>query len=275
MNADPTSRLPEAEDFRAECQSIYELLRDAPDWVWDEPTGFKGWTAIDVLAHLHKFNEGAALTLESDDAFARFTAGFRRAVDGGMSGAEYTRIWAEIESGPELLERWRRYADVLADLYLDLDPRRRVPWARGVTMSARSCISARQMETWAHAQAVFDVMGVERVDADRLRNVAVIGVNTYGWTFVNRGLEPPADRPFVNLVAPSGAVWTWNDPASSGSIAGSATEFCQVVAQTRNVLDTSLAVQGEAARAWMSIAQCFAGAPSDPPPPGTRRRRQV
>jgi uncharacterized protein (TIGR03084 family) len=275
MNADPTPRLPEAEDFRAECQAIYELLRDAPERVWDEPTGFKGWTAIDVLAHLHKFNEAAAVTLEGDGAFAKFTAGYKQAIAGGMTGAEYTRIWAEVRSGPELLERWRAYADVLADLYRDVDPRRRVPWANGPGMSARSCISARQMEAWAHAQAIFDVMGVERVDTDRLRNIAVIGVNTFGWTFVNRGLEPPADKPFINLAAPSGAVWSWNDSASPSSITGPATEFCQVVAQTRNVLDTSLSVQGEAARAWMSIAQCFAGVPSDPPPPGARRRRQV
>ena len=51
---------------------------------------------------------------------------------------------------------------------------------------------------------------------------------------------------------------------------GSATEFCQVVTQTRALADTSLRVEGEVARRWMAIAQCFAGPVSDPPEPGTR-----
>ena len=38
-------------------------------------------------------------------------------------------------------------------------------------MSARSSISARLMETWAHGQAVYDRLGVVRVDTDRIRNI--------------------------------------------------------------------------------------------------------
>jgi uncharacterized protein (TIGR03084 family) len=79
-------------------------------------------------------------------------------------------------------------------------------------------------------------------------------------------------RPYVRLDAPSGAVWEWNDPDQPDRVEGDATEFCQVVTQTRNVADTGLRIQGETARRWMSIAQCFAGAVADPPPPGTRFR---
>jgi len=53
-------------------------------------------------------------------------------------------------------------------------------------------------------------------------------------------------------------------------VAGDATEFCQVVTQTRNVADTRLDVKGETAVRWMAMAQCFAGPPEDPPEPGTR-----
>jgi hypothetical protein len=49
----------------------------------------------------------------------------------------------------------------------------------------------------------------------------------------------------------------------------------EVVTQVRNVADTKLAVTGESARRWMSIAQCFAGAAADPPPPGTRFRQST
>jgi len=76
----------------------------------------------------------------------------------------------------------------------------------------------------------------------------------------------------VELTAPSGVLWTWNEP-SDERVSGSATEFCQVVTQTRNVADTKLEVTGAVAREWMSMAQCFAGAAREPPPPGTRFRK--
>jgi uncharacterized protein (TIGR03084 family) len=77
--------------------------------------------------------------------------------------------------------------------------------------------------------------------------------------------------PYVELTAPSGAVWTWNDPASSDSVRGSAEEFCMVVTQVRHVDDTALVATGDAARAWMDLAQCFAGPPEPGPEPGERK----
>ena len=54
------------------------------------------------------------------------------------------------------------------------------------------------------------------------------------------------------------------------TVEGPATDFCQVVAQTRGIADVSLSITGKAATAWMSQAQCFAGPPNDPPAPGSR-----
>jgi uncharacterized protein (TIGR03084 family) len=131
------------------------------------------------------------------------------------------------------------------------------------------------METWAHAQEIYDLLGIERIDKDRIKNIVVLGINTFGWTFKNRGLEIPGDVPYLELVAPSGEIWQWNqDSRNSNAIRGSATEFCQVVAQTRNIADTRLEVQGDVARHWMSIAQCFAGPPEEPPAPGSRGPRR-
>ena len=44
--------------------------------------------------------------------------------------------------------------------------------------------------------------------------------------------------------------------------------------QVRNINDTSLKVTGNIAKKWMSIAQCFAGPPEDPPKVGTRYTRK-
>jgi uncharacterized protein (TIGR03084 family) len=137
-------------------------------------------------------------------------------------------------------------------------------------MRPRMFATARQMETWAHGSEIYDLLGVRRVETDRLKNVAAIGVRTFGWTFANRKLEAPSPQPYVRLASPSGATWTWNAPQRDHVIEGSALEFCQVVTQVRNVADTRLTVVGEPARRWMAIAQCFAGPPEDPPAPGSR-----
>ena len=116
-------------------------------------------------------------------------------------------------------------------------------------------------------------MGRERpAAAARLRNIAEIGVRTFGWAYRNRGLDVPPLVPSVRLAAPSGEAWTWETAGTPDSVEGPALDFCQVVTQTRNVADTSLTVTGDTARHWMSIAQCFAGPPETPPAKGTRFR---
>ena len=130
--------------------------------------------------------------------------------------------------------------------------------------------TARFMETWAHGQEIYDLKQRARTHTDRIKNVAVIGMKTFGWTFVNRGLEVPGPPPYVRLVAQSGAIWEWNEPSESEFVRGDAVDFCQVVTQGRSVTDTQLEVVGEISTRWMSIAQCFAGGPVDPPKPGER-----
>jgi uncharacterized protein (TIGR03084 family) len=142
-------------------------------------------------------------------------------------------------------------------------------------MSARSSITARLMETWAHGQEVYDVLGVERIDSDRIKNIVVLGVNTYAWTYLVRKQEPLGPMPFVKLTSPSGEVWTFGEDDGANRVEGLASEFCQVVTQTRNVKDTALRVSGPVAEDWMSKAQCFAGGRNDPPAPGTRFRSPV
>jgi uncharacterized protein (TIGR03084 family) len=160
----------------------------------------------------------------------------------------------------------------MADRFVLAEPRKRVKWF-GPDMSVLSSISARLMETWAHGQALYDLFSKTRVDTDRIKNIAIIGINTFGWTFANRGIEPPRVRPNVRLSAPSGALWEWLQADSDDLIEGAAVEFCQVVAQTRNIADTALKVTGQTATTWMAIAQCFAGLPQNPPPPGVRFRQ--
>ena len=77
--------------------------------------------------------------------------------------------------------------------------------------------------------------------------------------------------PHLKLTAPSGADWEYGEDDGENRIKGPAVAFAPVVAQTRNVADTDLRVAGPVAAEWMANAQCFAGPPETPPPPGARR----
>jgi uncharacterized protein (TIGR03084 family) len=137
-------------------------------------------------------------------------------------------------------------------------------------MSARSFATARIMEVWAHGQDIFDALQIRREPTDRLQHIAHMGVATFGWSFMNRQMEIPDAEVRVELRAPSGDRWTWGPENATNQIKGSAQDFCLVITQRRNVVDTQLAVTGDTAAQWMTIAQAFAGPPADPPEPGSR-----
>ena len=260
--------LQQAIDFRDESEALHGLLEPLSNDDFERPTLFKGWTINDVIGHLHMWNWAADLSLQDGDAFMAWMAtALKSFASGGLR--EFERSWLNGRQGKALLKEWRAFYLPMSDRFAAAEPKTRVKWA-GPDMSVRSSITARLMETWAHGQAVYDLLGQERQDTDRIRNIAQLGINTFGWTFKNRGLPIPPNPPSVRLTAPSGDIWEWNTDNTTDSVEGSATEFCQVVAQTRNIADTHLVVSGDVAVQWMAIAQCFAGPPQDPPVAGSR-----
>lgn len=269
--------MQQADDFRQESRALAAILKDLPEAGFHQPTQFKNWTIDHVLGHLHLFNAAAEASLTGAEAFAAFIAPVQRDMQAGKAILDCQFPWLDGLSGRALCEAWQSGAERCADAFAEAEPKQRLKWI-GPDMSALSSVTARQMETWAHGQEIFDFLGIERQEQDRVRNIAHLGVVTYGWSFRNRGLVVPEPAPWVQLTGPSGAVWEWNTPeqgaAGAGWIKGSAVEFAQVVTQVRNVGDTALVVSGESAQKWMQIAQCFAGAPEEPPVTGTRFRWQ-
>ena len=264
--------MQQADDFLEESEALHELLKDLDEPDFDRATEFKGWTLNNVIRHLHVWNLAADLSLTDEAGFDAFYAQVGKNNSGGLPAFE--EKYLEGLSGQELLGTWQASFRTVADHFRSADPSQRVKWA-GPSMSARSSITARLMETWAHGQEVYDELGVKRRNADRIRNIVVLGNNTYGWTYAVRGEEPPSPVPHLVLTAPSGEIWTYNEPSNSERIEGLAEEFCQVVTQVRNIADTELKVVGEIAADWMSKAQCFAGPPETPPAPGVRRIRET
>lgn len=258
--------MQQAEDFRAESRALHDCVAGVPAARFSEATQFKGWGIHDVLQHLHFWNRMAFLQLEDEAELVRLLKAM--AAPGGSMRAFETEQLDGL-AGKALVEAWERQFEVTADRFAAADPKARLKWA-GPDMSARSSITARLMETWAHGQEVYDDLGLVRKNEDRIGSIVTLGVNTFAWTYATRRQTPPGEMPHLVLRAPSGAVWTYGTVSEAERIEGLAEEFCQVVTQVRNIADTRLIVTGPVAADWMSKAQCFAGPPTEPPRPGTR-----
>ena len=251
-------------DLQAEHGALDSVVSDLDDVAWTTPTPAEGWTVADQIGHLTFFDERARLAVTSREAFTTELTDAAGDVDAYIAG--HLRV-ARASSPRDVLTRWRAERGRLLGALAPLDPATRLPWY-GPDMSARSFATARLMETWAHGQDIVDALGAHREPTDRLRHVAFLGVATVGWSFSINGLDTPADSVRVELGAPSGARWTWNDDASHNLVRGDAAEFCLVVTQRRHVDDTNLEIIGPVAQRWMSIAQAFAGPPGPGRSPG-------
>ena len=247
-------------DLVAEQDDLDRLVAGLRAEQWDLPTAAEPWSIRDTISHLAFFDERQTQAILDPEGFAR-------EVNQRLTGNydEYMAIGlnhGRAVEPSELLEWWRRArAEELTALWT-LAPEQQLPWY-GPPMKARSAAAARLMETWAHGHDVTQALAFDRPPTDRLFHVAELGVKTFSWSFLNRGLELPPHRVRVALTGPAGNTRVWNAEAEE-SITGPIHDFCLVVAQRINYRDTDLVIEGEVARRWMEIAQVFAG----PPGPG-------
>ena len=265
------NKLQQAYDFRDECNAVYSILENLKEQDYEMPTQFKGWTFNNVIGHLHVWNYAADISLKDGDEWKDFANSALQALGNGSSMNEFEQTITKGIQGPELLSMWKEYYIDMTERFAVADPKKRVKWM-GPDMSVRSSISARHMETWAHAQELYDSLGLDRVNEDRIKNIVIIGNNTFKWCFTVHKKTLPSIKPFLKLTSPSGAIWEYNEPSEEHKIEGLAEEFCQVVTQVRNIKDVNLKLTGSIADEWMSVAQCFAGGAEQPPLPGTRKK---
>jgi uncharacterized protein (TIGR03084 family) len=251
-------------DLAAETDSLVTILARLATADWDTPTPAEGWTIRDQVTHLAFFDDATLLAVNDPAAFAAqraellaLGAGFPDVV-----AARYRHL-----AGEQCLAWLSRSRAALLAAYRGVDPDTRLPWY-GPDMGPASSATGRLMETWAHAQDVADTTGERREPTKRLRHVADLGVRTFAFCFRLRGRPVPAVPVRVELDAPGGEHWTWGAATAEDRVTGTALDFCLVVTQRRNLADTGLQVTGPAAAEWMTIAQAFAGAPTDGRPPG-------
>lgn len=263
--------LQQITDLRDETDELHRLLVTLKAADWGRATLFKTWTVNDIIQHLHQSDVLGVASATDVAAFEALRADVAAKRATGLSRLEETRQRLGHLAGPELLKRWYQVSSRLCDVLGAKAPDARLKWV-GPDMGIRMFATARQMEIWSHGQAIYDLFDIPRPAASpRIRNIAEIGVRTFGWAYSNRGLPVPRTMPYVRLDNAFGAPWEWHAPDRGNTVTGDVVAFCQIVTQTRNIADTDLSVTGDIAQHWMSIAQCFAGPPETPPAPGTRR----
>jgi uncharacterized protein (TIGR03084 family) len=254
-------------DLVAEQDALDAIVSDLSEAEWSTPTPSPGWDVRDQIAHLTYFDGTAALAITEPDAFAEGVNALIEAA-GTVGIDEYTIGSMRRVPPVEVLEMWRmnrRRLDVAAAGLHDDD---RVAWY-GPSMGAKSFLTARLMEVWAHGQDICDAVGRTRPATARLRHIVRLGVNTRSWSYAVRGLDAPTSPVLVSLVGPSGEPWSFGPSDAPDSVIGTAEEFCLVVTQRRHLEDTNLTATG-LGREWMLIAQAFAGGPTTGPAPRAR-----
>jgi uncharacterized protein (TIGR03084 family) len=252
------------EDLAAETAALCVILDSLADDDWQLPTPAPGWTIADQVSHLAYFDEIAVISATDHEAFA---ARLARLTQAGEATADAVAAQHRHLTAAQLRDWFDRARSQLLSVFAGLDPAARVPWF-GPPMSVASAVTARLMETWAHGQDIADTVGAQREPTHRLRHVAHIGVGARAFSYVAHGLPVPADPIRVELVAPSGELWTWGPAEASNRVSGPAIDFCLLVTQRRHPADTAVTARGSAAEQWLTIAQAFAGPPGAGRAPG-------
>ncbi|MHB1208723.1 MAG: TIGR03084 family metal-binding protein [Acidimicrobiales bacterium] len=246
-------------DLVAEQRSLDELVGDLTNEQWLQATPSEGWNVADQIGHLTYFDVAAATAITRPEDFR---ASLHALIEGASSLGldEYTLGAFRQLDVHARLSAWREGRADLERAALTLGDEDRVPWY-GPSMSAKSFLTARLMEVWAHATDVADALSVRRTATDRLRHIAQLGFITRSWSYSVRGETPPVGEVRVQLVSPSGAPWTRGAPDAQDTITGTMEDFCLVVTQRRHLDDTTLST-GELGRHWLLRAQAFAGGPT-------------
>ncbi|MFC7495382.1 MULTISPECIES: TIGR03084 family metal-binding protein [unclassified Nocardioides] len=227
---------------------------------WATPTPAPGWTVATQVAHLTWTDEVAVLAAgaRTPEGKEAWDAVVLKAIDDPLGYVDVEALEVARLAPEALLARWGRARDDLGRALRDYPTGERMPWF-GPPMSPASMATARFMETWAHAQDVYDALGTTPEPTDRIRHVAHLGVRTRNYAYSVHDLEPPAEEFRVDLVAPSGQTLSWGPEDAAQTVTGSAYHFCLLVTQRVHRDDTDLVATGADAEQWLTIAQAFAG----------------
>ncbi len=251
-------------DLRAEQEALDTFLQKLNEKQWDLPTPAEGWSIKDSISHIAHIDEVAVALLRGDYSplaeAAKLKLGFTQL------GPQRGRLL----SPGKVWQWWREIRGAMLAELVKCDPKQRIPWF-AQPMGARAFATARLMETWAHGLDCYDALKEEPVDTDRLRHVAFLAYIARPYAYQINGLKFPETPLRLDLLLPSGKLWTQGPEETLDHISGQASEFCRVAVRRRHWQDTSLKIEGEEAQRFITIVQTYAG----PPGSGRKPRKKI
>jgi uncharacterized protein (TIGR03084 family) len=255
--AEPQSLEELLADLREEGEELDRMVSGMPAEAWELPTPAEKWTIGHQIAHLAATDEELLLAIREPEVFRRQAA----AEDSHDTSRVDREAAVGLRNGLELtLGRWRASRAAVLAAAQNVDPRGRVPW-HGPSMSLRTALTARLMETWAHGQDVADALSIHRAPKESLRHIVTLAVLARDFSFQAHGLKPPASPFRVQLTSPSGTEWTWGPDNAPENITGVAVDFALLAVQRRHRGDCRVTANGATANTWLDIIQAYAGPP--------------
>jgi uncharacterized protein (TIGR03084 family) len=222
------------------------LVAGYDDAAWARPSRCEGWNVGDVVLHLWHSDQLALASVRGELAPAMPSrlgevddlAGERVAADRGAPGAE-------------VHARWKATAEELRRALGACDPSARLQWVAG-DLAARTLATTRLAECWIHTNDIADTE-----PADRLVHVARLAHRTLPYAFRQAGVALSGAVRF-DLVAPSGAAWTFGDPDAPTVIAGPGVDLCRVASRRVAPEDTDLVGTGPDAARVLELVRTWA-----------------
>jgi len=253
-------------ELENEYHTLDLILQKLDQKGWNLVTPFDSWTIGEEIGHIAYYDNKAILAVTDPGGFKSHLKELMAAGQDADHMFELSITEARNLEPDRLMALWKKERTSMVQALKALDPGARCPWY-GPPMTATSFAAARLMETWAHGQDILDTLGIKRTHTPALEHIALLGVKTLGWSYLNRNMPKPVEKVHVELTTPLKEIWTFGDRSWPNRVKGTALEFCLVVTQRRQVEDTDLYVEGATAKEWMTIAQAFAG------PPATGQRK--
>lgn len=246
-------------DLRAEGDQLRDWVANLSEEQWATRTTDEGWNVAHQIAHLLWTDEVAVYAATDKAAFDDLI----------MSALENPDHFVDEEADrisklpkAQLLARWDASRANLEKVLRETESK--IPWF-GPPMSATSMGTARLMETWAHAHDVAEALGIDVPRTDRVKHICHLGIRTRGFAYSVRGKEKPDVEIRVELVSPSGELWTWGDESAPEKVTGSAWDFGLLAVRRRHRDDVDVQADGPHASEWLGIVQAFAGNPGNDP----------
>lgn len=244
-------------DLRDEQAALDSLVASASDEKWLTPTPAVGWDVRDSISHLAAIDDFALECVEG-----RHEAAFARAATASSPEAFNDEL---IEPGrsktpAEMLEWWRTSRERLSGALLAKDPSDRIVWGAG-PMAARSFVTARIMECWAHGLDCFAALDVTPVDTGRLAHVCHIAYRALPYAFFYAGREMPAPLEDLQIVVEppdAGEPWVYGPDTATQRITGAASEWARVAVQRMSAAEAAtLEATGPLAEQALEVARAY------------------